>query len=158
MLTENADSKRGTGLTSNRPYHRRPTETENAVRPFPIRQIVEHTARQQYEVNKKEVVEYGQMSYLPRVTSIHINEILVNPITREVRQAHLALVDLDAILVQEKFHKHWTFTRLSQRWCCGHRTCFDEHTLFKSLSFVFTCSVAAVFNYNFSKCQNSIWF
>ena len=39
------------------------------------------------------------MSYLLRVTSIHINEILVNPITREVRQVHLALVDLDAILV-----------------------------------------------------------
>ena len=98
------------------------------------------------------------MLYLLRVTSIHINEILVNPITREVRQAHLALINLDAILVQEEFHQHGTFTRLSERWCCGHRTCLDEHTFFKALSFVLTCSVATVLYYNSPKCHNSIWF
>ena len=93
------------------------------------------------------------MSYLPRGASIHINEILVNPITREVRQTHLALIDLDAILVQEEFHQQGTLMGLSERRCRGHRTRFNEHALFKALSFVYTCGVTAVLDYNSPKCH-----
>ena len=80
---------------------------------------------------------------------------LSNFFTIEISAIHIVDINLYPILVQEQLCKHWSLTWDSDwryRW---NRTCLDEHTFFKPLSFVFTCCVPAVLYYNSPKCHNT---
>ena len=72
----------------------------------------------------------------------------------EISTVHVVDINLYAILVQEQLRQHWAFSCNTNRWYWRDCTGFDEHALFKALTFVFTSSVAAVLDYNSPKCHN----
>ena len=82
---------------------------------------------------------------------------LSNLFTIEISTVHVLNIYFYTVLVQKQLCQHWSFSWNPNGRYRRNRTCLDEHTFFKSLSFVFTSSVAAVFDYNSPKCHNN-WF
>ena len=80
---------------------------------------------------------------------------LSNFFTIEISAIHVVDINLYPVLVQEQLCQHWSFSRNPNRRYWRNRTCLDEHTFFKALSFVLTCSVAAVLYYNSPECHNT---
>lgn len=82
---------------------------------------------------------------------------LSNLFTIEISTVHILNIYFYTVLVQKQLCQHWSFSWNPNGRYRRNRTCLDEHTFFKSLSFVFTSCVAAVFDYNSPKCHNN-WF
>ena len=81
---------------------------------------------------------------------------LSNFFTIEISAIHVVDINLYPVLVQEQLCQHWSFSwnpNGRYRW---NRTCLNEHAFFKSLSFVLTCSIAAVLYYNSPECHNDL--
>ena len=90
-----------------------------------------------------------------RVSQYIVLRWLSNFFTIEISAIHVVNNNLYPVLVQEQLCQHWSFSRNPNRRYWRNRTCLDEHTFFKALSFVLTCSVAAVLYYNSPECHNT---